>query len=140
MQKFIAVSMMTLGLLSAAPAFAFENNEGAPPPPRSGDQATGDQRGGMQHQRRGSHGDRLREMDKDGDGAVSKAEFLAKAEERFARMDTNHDGKLTPEDRPKRPNGGGNGDQQGRDGPPPPQNGAPQDGLRGDGPPERGGE
>lgn len=125
MHKVIAVSVMTLGLMTAVPVFAFENNDGAAPPPRSGEQVAGDHQGGMQPQRRGGHGDRLREMDKDGDGAVSKAEFLAKAEERFARMDTNHDGKLTPEDRPQRPRGEGQGDQRGRGGP------------RGDGPPER---
>ena len=37
--------------------------------------------------------------DTNGDGAVSKAEFLAKAETRFAAIDTNKDGKLTAEER-----------------------------------------
>jgi len=43
------------------------------------------------------------EADKDSDGAISKEEFLAQAqamaEQRFARMDTNGDGKITMEER-----------------------------------------
>ena len=31
--------------------------------------------------------------------AISKAEFLAHAEEKFDRMDANGDGKITPEER-----------------------------------------
>lgn len=37
-------------------------------------------------------------MDTDGDGVVSKAEFLAKSEERFAKMDADGDGKVTQEE------------------------------------------
>src|ERR1700761_1088146 len=36
--------------------------------------------------------------DTDGDGRVSKAEYLARADERFARMDKNGDGQLTPDE------------------------------------------
>lgn len=42
---------------------------------------------------------RIQEMDTDGDGAISKAEFLAQAEAKFDRMDANGDGKITPEER-----------------------------------------
>lgn len=37
--------------------------------------------------------------DKDGDGAISKAEFLAQAEERFSKLDLNKDDKVTKEER-----------------------------------------
>jgi Ca2+-binding EF-hand superfamily protein len=39
------------------------------------------------------------EMDKDEKRTVTKAEFVKRAEEMFARMDVNKDGKLTPEER-----------------------------------------
>src|SRR5262245_9287909 len=42
----------------------------------------------------GHHKDMLAEIDTDGDGAVSKAEFLAFHEKRFAEIDTNSDGKI----------------------------------------------
>lgn len=48
--------------------------------------------------------EKLREMDTNGDGAISKAEFMAGAEARFSKMDRNGDGKLDKEDR----RGGGN--------------------------------
>jgi len=40
----------------------------------------------------------LARSDSDGDGRVSKAEYLARADERFARMDKNGDGQLTPDE------------------------------------------
>ncbi|MCC6144617.1 MAG: EF-hand domain-containing protein [Candidatus Hydrogenedentes bacterium] len=58
----------------------------------------------------GNMADRLRKADTDGDKAVSKEEFgkaFPKArDDAFGRMDTNKDGKLTPEDRTA---GGGQG-------------------------------
>ena len=36
--------------------------------------------------------------DTDGDGAISRQEFIAQAGERFARMDRNNDGRLTAEE------------------------------------------
>jgi hypothetical protein len=52
--------------------------------------------------------------DTDGDGRISRAEAAAAADTRFARMDANGDGKLTPEEMGPR---GGRG---GSDMPPPP--------------------
>lgn len=69
----------------------------------------------------------LKEVDKNGDGAVDKSEFTAQAEKRFAEMDANGDGKITPEERKAahekmrakfREFKGGDG--EGSDGPPPP--------------------
>jgi hypothetical protein len=37
--------------------------------------------------------------DTDGDGMLSKAEFMAVQEKRFAEMDGNSDGKISPEER-----------------------------------------
>lgn len=56
---------------------------------------------------RPQRGEMMRMMDKDGDGKVSKAEFLAGAEERFAKMDKNGDGFLSREDRPEGAGEGG---------------------------------
>jgi hypothetical protein len=56
-----------------------------------------------------SPGQMLQKLDKDGDGQVSKAEFLASAEERFAKMDKNGDGFLSREDRPEGAGEGGGG-------------------------------
>lgn len=39
------------------------------------------------------------EADKDGDGALSKSEFLDQSEERFKKMDKDGDGKITKEER-----------------------------------------
>lgn len=57
---------------------------------------------------RGGHnpGQMMQQMDTDGDGSVSKAEFLAGAEARFTKMDKNGDGVLTKDDMPTRPEGG----------------------------------
>ena len=43
----------------------------------------------------------LRMLDADGDGKVSKAEALARAEERFNRADANGDGFLTADELPR---------------------------------------
>jgi EF-hand domain pair len=59
---------------------------------------------------KGEHGGKgaqmLMKLDTDGDGAVSKAEFMAGTEARFTKMDRNGDGKISKEDRPE---GGGRG-------------------------------
>lgn len=47
----------------------------------------------------GPHGGGMFEKhDTNGDGVISKDEFLAQAEERFKQMDTNGDGKITKEE------------------------------------------
>ena len=47
----------------------------------------------------GKHGGKMMEkMDTDGDGKVSKAEFVAAHEARFAKTDTDADGFLTAEE------------------------------------------
>jgi Ca2+-binding EF-hand superfamily protein len=43
--------------------------------------------------------ERLQKMDTDGDGNLSKNEFMAQAEERFKKMDGNGDGMITPDER-----------------------------------------
>ncbi|WP_425229517.1 hypothetical protein [Sphingomonas sp.] len=61
--------------------------------------------------------------DTDGDGAISRAEYLAAAGVRFDRMDANHDGKLTPDELGARMGGGRRG---GGEMPPPPAPPRPQ--------------
>ncbi len=41
----------------------------------------------------------LKETDTNGDGNISKQEFLANCEKRFQKMDTNGDGQISPEER-----------------------------------------
>lgn len=43
--------------------------------------------------------ERMKEVDSNGDGAISKAEFLAQAEKHFAKMDRNGDGLITEDER-----------------------------------------
>lgn len=72
----------------------------------------------------------LKEVDKNGDGAVDKSEFLAQADKRFTEMDGNADGKITPEERKaahekmrakfREFKGAGGPPPPGEDGPPPP--------------------
>ncbi len=52
----------------------------------------------------GDHGgkkDKMKMMDTDGDGAVSKEEFMAHKEQRFMKKDANGDGVLTEDEMKK---------------------------------------
>lgn len=91
MCRFMVMSLVIAGLVAASPAFAFESDS------QAGEQA-------------GRRGEMLRHIDKDGDGAINKSEFLASAEERFVRMDKNGDGRVTKDERPQRRERGGSGD------------------------------
>ena len=70
----------------------------------------------------------LRMADANGDGVVTRAEYLAAVDARFARMDANHDGVLTLDEMPMRgmrlggrgQGGRGQGGMTGGDVPPPP--------------------
>lgn len=47
------------------------------------------------------HGDKgkmLEKFDADGNGTISKSEFLKSAEDRFSKMDVNGDGEITKEE------------------------------------------
>jgi hypothetical protein len=70
-------------------------------------QGGGGEGGGKMQMMMQKHQEHMKQMDTDGDGAVSKAEFLAGAEARFAKMDKNGDGKLDSSDRPQRGGPGG---------------------------------
>lgn len=41
----------------------------------------------------------LQKKDKDGNGMISKAEYMAEAEARFKRRDANGDGQISPQER-----------------------------------------
>jgi hypothetical protein len=43
--------------------------------------------------------DKMARADSNGDKAISQSEFLAAAEARFAKADTNKDGSITPDER-----------------------------------------
>ena len=46
----------------------------------------------------GDKADKLLKMDKDGNGVVTKSEFLEQAEERFSKMDTDGNNEITKEE------------------------------------------
>ena len=80
MKKTLMLGAAAL-IMSATPVLA---EEGTPPPGGPGP---------------GHHkGDIMKELDADADGAISKAEFLAFHEKRFAEMDTNSDGSVSKEE------------------------------------------
>jgi|GEM_PF-571343 len=124
---------------------------GPPPPPMGGEQGPPPPpMGGMGPHRMGPHGagphgmgapmlmDLLQQADPQHTGSVTKEAFVAAALKRFDAADTNHDGKVTPEERraamaqfaPKGPRGGWrHGPQQG------PDHGPRHRGMGGDMPP-----
>jgi len=115
MRKIMALAVIGATLALAVPAQAEEQTQQRP--------GAGQMEGRMGSGRMAGHrGEMMKRLDTNGDGAVSKDEFLAGANERFAKMDRNGDGKLTQEDRPQRPEGGGpnGGRQGGGDAPPEP--------------------
>lgn len=60
--------------------------------------------GGLAYAQTAPVGARPAKADADGDGRITRAEFIARAEASFARMDANKDGVLTPDERrPVRP-------------------------------------
>jgi Ca2+-binding EF-hand superfamily protein len=50
------------------------------------------------HHGEGKKGKMFEKHDTNGDGVISKAEFLSHAEERFSKMDVNGDGEVTKEE------------------------------------------
>lgn len=89
-----------------------------PPPP------TGGREGGDHGSKPDGPGMRA---DPDGDGVVTRAEFVTRAGTQFDRMDTNRDGKLDKSERhrmrPMRGGPGGHGPDRGGDMPPAPPTG-----------------
>ncbi|MET0307187.1 MAG: ca2+ sensor protein [Sphingomonas sp.] len=50
----------------------------------------------------GQRRDPLARADANGDGIVTREEFLADVDARFAKLDLNKDGKITPDERPEK--------------------------------------
>lgn len=94
MRKISMVLAVAAAVLIAQPAWA---EEGA----AAGQGRFAGRAGGGHH-----GGEMLRQMDKDGDGSISREEFVTGAGERFAKMDKNGDGVLNKDDMPERPAGG----------------------------------
>lgn len=51
------------------------------------------------HEGEGHKGNRMERIDTDGDGKISKAEFIAKHEAMFTKIDTDGDGYLSKEEK-----------------------------------------
>lgn len=110
--------------------FAAAHQRGPMGGTEDGARAHGGKRGG--HGGPGKMGMRMVRMaDTNKDGAVTRDEFTAMAGQHFDRMDANHDGKLTKEERKaahakmkgmRGERHGGHGDHQMGDMPPPPAN------------------
>ena len=81
MKKLLAMTVLSMALISTA--------------------ALADHHGGK-HKMGGKKGKMIEHMfqknDTDGDGVISKAEFMDEAEERFSKMDADGDGKITQEE------------------------------------------
>ena len=75
MKRKLLLSITAVGILAAPVAFA------------QGPQGGGDRKGKM-----------MQAIDTNGDGQISKGEFMAKHEERFDEMDADHDGSLSKEE------------------------------------------
>lgn len=50
------------------------------------------------HEKGGKHAKHFEKSDKDGDGVISKSEFMDQAEERFMTMDANNDGSISKDE------------------------------------------
>ncbi|MFT3978251.1 MAG: hypothetical protein QM688_14265 [Sphingomonas bacterium] len=91
MKKLLLAFALGSTVLAGAPAFAQTTPPAAQTPPAPGQDGPGwHGRGhrGWGHEMRG-----------DPNRVVTRAEWLRKAGERFDRMDLNHDGKITPDER-----------------------------------------
>jgi hypothetical protein len=77
MKKLLALSAVAIAL-STTPAFADRHEDG--------------------DHKKGQKGKMFEKLDADGDGTVTKAEFLSVHEEHFAKMDADGDGSITKEE------------------------------------------
>jgi hypothetical protein len=92
-RRSLAALITSTALMALAPAAL------AQPTPMPG--ACPDGAGNCPHMmhHHGHMKNRMQMIDVDKDGSVSKAEFMANAEKKFERMDTNKDGKINAQDR-----------------------------------------
>ena len=94
-RKFIALTAVAL-LIGTPAVLAQDSGTDVPPSQEEGAGPEGHSPG------KGPGKGHWEEIDKDGDGSVSKSEFVSKAEEhatkRFGKMDKDNDGKLTKEE------------------------------------------
>ena len=87
MKSIISILSLTALLCASSLSWA-EGTDGQPVPP------TRDKASMQMHKQ-----ERLKQVDTNGDGNISKSEFTAQCEKRFAKMDSNGDGQITPEER-----------------------------------------
>lgn len=88
MKSISKLVALALALGASNLALAATATDGSAPP-------QGQMPGNMQ-QRMQQH---MQQMDSNGDGNISKQEFLANCEKRFTKMDSNNDGQISPQER-----------------------------------------
>ena len=92
MKKVIFTSLMAGSLMVSGLAFAGDHGEDA-------SHAKSDKKMEKLHDgKKDHHGKFLKKLDTNGDGAVSKDEFMSKQEEHFSKMDADGDGSVTADE------------------------------------------
>lgn len=91
-----------MGGPAAIPQGAWAGPGPAPVPqgPWAGPQARSYPKGawGQRHRGPGRHGNVFARMDRDGDGRISREEFMGRPHQMFERLDVNRDGRITGEE------------------------------------------
>ncbi len=114
MNRIAAVTL--LSSLVALPALAQQANPYPDPAAQTGAAPSGAPMRGPGRPGGGGGAGMMRMADANGDGIVTRAEYMAAVDARFDRMDRNHDGVLSPDEMPAR--GGWRGGRGGADVPP----------------------
>lgn len=111
MKKALLFSTMAAALLVSAPAMAEDGGASAtksekarierpdrPDRGEAGERPERPERGMSEEARKKMFEKFMAELDTDGNGLISKEEFISKQEERFTSADQNGDGNLSPEE------------------------------------------
>ena len=90
MKRTVVTALMVGALIISMPAFAEDSAEAV--------STDNGKHAEKSHEGKDRQAKFMEKIDKDGDGAISKSEFLSKHEEHFSKADTDGDGLLTKEE------------------------------------------